>query len=204
MARGSDTRSRILDIAQEAVLWKGFDATSIDEIVAAANLTKGGFFYHFPDKNALALALIEKHMEEEEDILGGIFARAQDLSDDPLQIALIVLKLVAEALDNMEREYPGCIVATAAYQDRLFDAQVRAATRQAMLLWRVRFRALLAAVVERYPPRIELDLDDLADSVNTVVEGGIVMARALGEPRVLAAQVLMLRNLLRAMFSPAT
>ena len=38
-----------MDIAQDAVLAKGFDATSIDEIVAAADITKGGFFYHFKD-----------------------------------------------------------------------------------------------------------------------------------------------------------
>ena len=56
MGKGSATRSRILDVAQEAVLAKGFDATSIDEIVASAEITRSGFFYHFRDKNALHLA----------------------------------------------------------------------------------------------------------------------------------------------------
>ena len=44
MARGEETRQRILDVAQDAVLAKGFDATSIDEIVANAEITKSGFF----------------------------------------------------------------------------------------------------------------------------------------------------------------
>ncbi|HYN46828.1 MAG TPA: helix-turn-helix domain-containing protein, partial [Allosphingosinicella sp.] len=53
-ARGKETRARILDMAEEAILAKGFDATSIEEIVAAAEITRSGFFYHFRDKNELA------------------------------------------------------------------------------------------------------------------------------------------------------
>jgi hypothetical protein len=54
MGRGEATRERILEIAETAVLAKGFGATSIDEVIAEAGLTKSGFFYHFKDKNALA------------------------------------------------------------------------------------------------------------------------------------------------------
>lgn len=43
--KGQDTRARIMDIAQTAVLQKGFDATSIEEIVAEADLSRDGFFY---------------------------------------------------------------------------------------------------------------------------------------------------------------
>ena len=64
VAKGPDTRTRIMDIAQDAILQKGFDATSIEEIVAAAEITKGGFFYHFPDKNALARALFFNQLGE--------------------------------------------------------------------------------------------------------------------------------------------
>ncbi len=203
MARGSDTRRRILDIAQEAILAKGFDATSIDEIVAAAELTKGGFFYHFPDKNALARALIERHIETEDRIFDDLFARARDLSDDPLQVMLIMLRLLAELLGDMPNGHPGCIVATAAYQDRLFDAEVRQINRRAVLGWRARFRNALDEIIERYPPREAVDLDDLADMVNAVVEGGIVMSKALGEPHATVGQVLLLRTFIKLLFSPA-
>ena len=45
--RGSDTRDRLLSLAEAAVLEKGFASTSIDELIAAAGITKSGFFYHF-------------------------------------------------------------------------------------------------------------------------------------------------------------
>jgi AcrR family transcriptional regulator len=55
--KGSDTREHILDVAEAAVLEKGFAATSIEELIAAVGITKSGFFYHFKDKNELAKAL---------------------------------------------------------------------------------------------------------------------------------------------------
>ena len=200
--RPTDTRTRILEIAQEGILAKGFDATSIDEIVAEAGITKGGFFYHFPDKNALARALIERHIAFEDALFDGLFARAEELADDPLQQALIMLKLMAEMLEDMPAGHPGCIVATAVYQDRLFDAGVRDLNRTAVLGWRERFRAMIDRIAMRYPPREPVDLDDLADLVTAVVEGGIVIAKAVGEPVLTARQVLQLRTYIKLLFSP--
>ena len=54
MGKGEATRERILEIAEAAVLAKGFGATSIEEVIAEAGLTKSGFFYHFKDKHDLA------------------------------------------------------------------------------------------------------------------------------------------------------
>lgn len=202
MARGSETRQKIMDVAQGAILAKGFDATSIEEIVASAEITKSGFFYHFPDKNALARALIERHIEIEDAIFDDLFGRARELTDDPLQTMLVGLKLLADLIADMPEGHPGCIVATAAYQDRLFDRDVRAANMQAVLGWRTRFRGMLDAIVAVYPPHDEVDIVALADMVSSQVEGGIVLARALDDPRVTPQQVLLLRSYLKLLFSP--
>ena len=201
MARAVDTRQRILDVAQDSVLAKGFDATSIEEIVAGAEITKSGFFYHFRDKNALAHALIERHIEVEDALFDGLFERAAELSDDPLQRALIGLKLLAELIEDMPGGHPGCLVATAAYQDRLFDAQVRQANRKAVLGWRRRFRAMFDDIAQSYAPCEPVELDALADMVSAVIEGGIVMARALEEPSATSQQVMLLRSYVKLLFS---
>lgn len=203
MARGSGTRERIMDIAQGSILAKGFDATSIEEIVVAAEITKSGFFYHFRDKNALALALIERHIEIEDEIFDDLFGRARELSDDPLQVMLIGLKFLAELLADMPEGHPGCIVATAAYQDRLFDREVKEANRRAVLGWRARFRRMLDEVVAVHPPRDNVDLDALADYVSTVIEGGLTLSRALNDPAITPQQVMLLRSSIKLLFSPA-
>lgn len=202
MARGSETRKKIMDVAQDAVLAKGFDATSIDEIVANAEITKSGFFYHFRDKNALAHALIERHIEVEDQLFDDLLGRARELSDDPLQAALIGFKLLAELIEDMPEGHPGCVVATAVYQDRLFNREVREANRRAVLGWRGRFRAMFDDIAKVYPANDDVDLDHLADMVSSVIEGGIVMARALDEPRVTAQQILVLRSYIKLLFAP--
>jgi len=202
VARGKETRTRILDVAQDAVLAKGFEATSIDEIVANAEITKSGFFYHFKDKNALALALIERHIVVEDELFDDVLGRARELTDDPLQAALIGLKLLAELIEDLPNGHPGCVVATAAYQDRLFNADVREANKRAVLGWRSRFRKMFEEIAAIYPPRDGVDLDHLADMVSGVVEGGIIMARAVGDPLIISQQVMLLRSCVKLLFSP--
>lgn len=202
MLRGEETRKRILDVAQEAVLAKGFDATSIEEIVANAQITKSGFFYHFRDKNALAHALIERHITIEDALFDELFDRAKQLSDDPLQAMLIGLRLLAELIEDLPGGHPGCVVATAVYQDRLFDRNVREANRRAVLGWRARFQQMFEEIAEIYPMRDKVELDALADMVSAVVEGGIIMARAVGDPRVTIEQVLLLRSYVKLLFEP--
>src|SRR5687768_8244363 len=57
--KGSETRERLLEVAERAVLAKGFAATSIEELIAEVGITKSGFFYHFGDKSGLAKAMLE-------------------------------------------------------------------------------------------------------------------------------------------------
>ncbi len=201
MARGSETRTKILDVAQDAILAKGFEATSIEEIVVNAEITKSGFFYHFKDKNALARALIDRHIEVEDALFDDLLGRANELSDDPLQAALIGLKLLAELIEDMPGGHPGCVVATTAYQDRLFNKDVREANRRAVLGWRKRFRAMFEEISAVYPPRDQVNLDHLADMVSGVVEGGIIMSRAVGDPSITSQQVLLLRSYIKLLFS---
>jgi AcrR family transcriptional regulator len=193
-------RDRILEVAHGAVVAKGFDATSIDEIAAAVEISRAGFFYHFPDKNALARALIERHIEQEAEMVQGMLARAEELSDDPLQQILITLRLMAESFVEMPGGYPGCILASATYQDRLFDAEVKAANRRALLAFRERLQGLFARIAEAYPPREPVDPAEMADMVNAVLEGAIILARGMGEPQVLIRQVLLARQMIKALY----
>lgn len=193
-------RDRLLELAESAILQKGFNATSIDELVAGAGITKSGFFYHFKDKSDLAKALLARHFERDNVILDGVFGRARELHDDPLHAFLIGLKLFAEVLDQLPDLHPGCLVASFCYQEHLFNREIREMNAKGVLAWRTRFRDHLDEIAARYPARIDVDLDMLADMLSTLVEGGIVMARALREPRILAEQVMLYRAFVQSVF----
>ncbi len=85
------TRERILGVAESIILNHGFSATSIDDIIKNAAITKGGFFYHFNGKKDLARALIERYLEQDNRIFDELFLLADQSSDDPLQQLLAFL-----------------------------------------------------------------------------------------------------------------
>ena len=198
--KGEATRQRILDAAQAAILEKGFTGTSIDELIAECGLSKGGFFYHFHDKTDLAKALLRRYIEEDERVFDEVFARARALVDDPLQVFLLGLRFLADVMGDLPNGHPGCVVAICCYSERMFDRELREINAEAAMQWRRRFRALLDEIGTRYQPREPVDPDELADMVSTVLEGGIVMSKALGDPEALAHQILTFRLLVQALF----
>ncbi len=202
MRKGEETRARILDTAEAAVLAKGFGATSIDELIAEIGITKSGFFYHFRDKNELARALLERYIENDERIYDEIFGRAHQLADDPLQAFLLGLKLLSETLSDLPNGHPGCLVAVMCTQERAFDREIQEINRQAALAWRRRFGAMFEEIMRVYRPREPLDVGQLADMVSTVLEGGIILSKALKQPESLPQQLLVLRSLVRLLFQP--
>jgi TetR/AcrR family transcriptional regulator, transcriptional repressor for nem operon len=179
LTKGARTRHRILDFAEKAILQKGFAATSIDELIAAAGITKSGFFYHFRDKNDLARALLERYLERDEAIFSDLFAKADALHEDPLHSFLVFLKLLADLMADLPGGHPGCLVASYTYQDQLFSRDVREMTTSGVQIWRARFRKRLDLIVAKYPPKFELDLDALAHMVAVVIDGGIVLSKCM-------------------------
>jgi AcrR family transcriptional regulator len=198
--KGERTRERILDIAQDAIIHKGFAATSIEELVEAAGITKSGFFYHFRDKNDLARQMFERFMNEDNALLDTLTTRARTLSEDPLQSLLIFLNLYAETMDEMPELHPGCLVAAITYQEQMFDREVREMNRQSVLGLRARFREWLDEIGRKHPPKIETDLDALADQLTTVVEGSIILSKALVDPGLMGRQMRLFRDHVKLIF----
>jgi TetR/AcrR family transcriptional regulator, transcriptional repressor for nem operon len=198
--RGPETRARLLEVAEQSVLAKGFAATSIDELIAAVGITKSGFFYHFKGKGELAEALLQRYIDNEEALLDELFRRGDELHEDPLHGFLVGLKMFAEMMLDLPDGHPGCLVASYCYQENLFSKDVRALNEAAVLGWRDRFRTRLDLIAARYPPKIDVDLDALADMVSVLVDGGIIVSKVVHDKRVLPQQIMLLRDYVRVIF----
>jgi AcrR family transcriptional regulator len=201
MGKGAETRDRILQVAEASVLAKGFAATSIEEVIAEAGITKSGFFYHFRDKNELARSMLLRYVEENDRVFDDVFDRGRQLSDDPLQAFLIALKLLAELLGDLPNGHPGCLIASICYQERLFDREVRAITARSVEAWNRRFLAALEDIAAVYPPREPVSLSDVADMASCVIDGAIIMSKTLNDPGRLERQVMAFRSYVKLLFT---
>jgi TetR/AcrR family transcriptional regulator, transcriptional repressor for nem operon len=199
---GTATRTRILDAAESLVLDRGFAGTTVDDVIAAAETTKGGFFHHFGSKQELARGLVQRYVATDLELLDELLARAERASDDPLEQLLLFVEYQEEAVDGLADGVPGCLYASFCYEQDLVDASTRDLIADAVLAWRRRTREKLDEVAARYPPRVPVDLDALADQGLAVYEGTFVLSRTLGEPELLRGQLRHFRTYLELLFRP--
>lgn len=54
-----ETRERILEAAVSVFASKGYHDTKVDDIVAESNTSKGSFYFYFPSKQDIFLALVD-------------------------------------------------------------------------------------------------------------------------------------------------
>ncbi|TDW52285.1 TetR family transcriptional regulator [Flavobacterium sp. 270] len=60
MSKAANTRLTILNKAFELIYSKGYQTTSIDDIIANTQVTKGAFYYHFKNKDEMGIAIIDE------------------------------------------------------------------------------------------------------------------------------------------------
>lgn len=80
-------RGEILDCAQALFLTRGYDHASLNDVIAAAGLSKGAFYHYFASKEALLEALAERLARQ-------ALVRIQDVLDEPGLDALARLNAV--------------------------------------------------------------------------------------------------------------
>lgn len=65
MKKGEKRKQELLKIAYDMFLSRGYENTSVDEIIAGAQIAKGTFYYYFPSKEQLLEAVIDMMIESE-------------------------------------------------------------------------------------------------------------------------------------------
>jgi len=170
--RGDLTRDRIITAAATLFSKQGFTNTSLTEILSAADITKGGFYFHFRSKEELGLAVIdtiartwvEKVLAEavrEKDPLRRIH-RMFELED----------RLAAEA------EFSGYLL-IAVLTAEMTDSDTGFMDRLRMLFdeWHSSVKRMIDRGIERGLFRRDIDSDGLAMLIVSAVEGLSLLAQ---------------------------
>ena len=70
--RAFETREKILQAAARLFALKGYHDAKLEEVLDAAQVTKGAFFHHFSDREDLGFAVLDWHMDQRRQLLDAI------------------------------------------------------------------------------------------------------------------------------------
>ena len=200
--KGEDTRSRILDSAQDMILSMGYAGVSIEQLISRLGMTKGAFFHHFNSKSELANALIRRFSDQGMTLFNDSLERARKYSDDPLQQLMILVGQYEEIFEGLTEPYPGCLLASYVYELQQFSEDTRELINEEFLLSRRKLTGLIKQIAKKYPPRLHVDPVSLADGFMTVFEGAFILSKSLNEPDITIKQLRHYKSYLKLLFDP--
>ena len=186
------TRRRLLEAGQAEVYVHGFQATSIDAILARTGLTKGAFFHHFPAKADFGYALVDE-------VLTDMIA-AQWVT--PLRDAADVAETIATEFEKgaavlaEQRPILGCPLNNLAQEMNPLDEGFRRRTCAVFALWQNSFRSALTRAQQRRAITADADPADVAQLLVAQIEGVLSLARNSQDPQTLTTGARGLRRYL--------
>ncbi len=92
--RSEETHKKIVDVASALFSERGYDRTSVDMICRTAGISKGAFYHHFPEKNALFMELLQTWLDEITIRLNQTFNQSSDLSQNLTEVSIIFNDLI--------------------------------------------------------------------------------------------------------------
>jgi len=194
------TRTIIMDRAEALIYEHGFSGTTVDAVIKAAGVSKGAFFHHFSSKTDLGYELVKRHAEADLRHLEANYRKANGLSDNPLQQLLIFVKLFEQETAALQAPHPGCLYAASVQQAGLFTDEVKQLVSESILLWRKVIHNKLVEISEKYPPKLPVDFESLADMFIVLFEGAIILSQSLGQANALARQISLYHSYLKLLF----
>src|SRR5580658_10643336 len=158
------TRDRFLAAGMRLFAAKGYQSTSIADLLQEVDAHSGSFYHFFPTKQDLLLAVLKAYRDGIERML---LAPAWEGIDDPISKVFALLAVYRRALDGSSCTY-GCPIGSLALELHEPDPAVRELLSVNFSGWVRHIRACLDAARHCLPRG--LDTDQLAVFVLTTME----------------------------------
>jgi TetR/AcrR family transcriptional regulator, transcriptional repressor for nem operon len=192
-----NAREKLIEAAIATVRYKGFSATSVDEICGAAGVTKGAFFHHFASKEALAVAAAGAWTDIAEQ-------RIFTLPDwvriaDPLDRLMGHIEFRLSMLNGPAEDFT-CFVGTMVQEAYNSSDPIRAACDASITAYAERLAEDIEAAIDTYGIGHGVSALDLAYHIQAVLQGAFIMAKAKGSPEIARDSVAHLKRYVEMLF----
>jgi len=169
---------------------KGYQSTSVADILREAGANSGSLYHAFPTKQDLLLAVLERYRQ-------GIGPMLLDPAwqgvEDPIARIFALLARYRAGLEMTDCTY-GCPIGSLALEIHEPDPPVRELLAANFDGWVAAIKACLDAAADRLPR--DTDTNALAQFVLTVMEGGVMQSRTHRTLQAFDASVAGLRDYL--------
>jgi TetR/AcrR family transcriptional regulator, transcriptional repressor for nem operon len=193
-----NSKTKLLEAALLSIRTSGYAATTIDDVCAAAGLTKGSFFHHFKSKEDLALAAAA-HFSAMADAL---FANAPYRAlPDPLERLLGYVDFRRAILEGPLPEFT-CLLGTMVQETYASHPAIRTACDTYISAHAAQVARDIAEAKARYVPEASWSAESLGLYTQAVLQGAFILAKAKQGPDVAAECLLHLRRYLEMLFAP--
>lgn len=181
------TRDKLIEVARELIYLQGYEATGVAEILKKAGVNSGSLYHYFKSKEELLLAVLETYKDMLWPVLlEPIFSKV----GDPVERIFALLDGYRRGLEYTACT-GGCPIGNLALE--LSDhPRVREKVAENFDGWCKAIQKCLDEASDRFPPN--LDRAKLSRFVLTVMEGGVMQARAHGSIEPFDACVEQLRD----------
>lgn len=150
---------------------KGYNSTSIADILSRSQVNSGSLYHFFPGKQDLLVAVLESYRDN---IGAMLLEPAWSGIDDPVERLFALLAEYRRLIVRSDCQY-GCPIGSLALELHEPDPKVRELLAENFDVWVDAVEGCFAAVRNRFPPRA--DARSLAELALTVMEGGVMQAR---------------------------
>jgi TetR/AcrR family transcriptional repressor of nem operon len=170
MTKGEETRQRIIRKAAPLFNRRGYEGSSMGEIMEATQLEKGGIYRHFSGKEELAAEAFDYAWSE------AIKTRTHDL--DQIENSVDRLKqFVTNFVERRPSITGGCPLLNTAIDSDDGNALLRARARKALEQWQTWLRGIISAGIRKGEIRSEVPGKRVADVIISSLEGALMMGR---------------------------
>ena len=195
-----DARTKLLEAALSVIRTKGYSATSVDELCAAAGVTKGAFFHHFKSKDELGVAAADHWSET----TGAVFAEAPYHDHAaPLDRVLGYLEFRKALLQGGVPEFT-CLVGTMVQETYATTPAIRAACERSITGHAATLEADIEAALRERNMAADWTAKSLALHTQAVLQGAFILAKATGGAEIAADSIDHLRRYIELLFGVGT